>query len=110
MFGIPQMIRTITGTVTSLLTSSTKATDALATMADTWSDSIKATQANRTVAAIREKSEEIYDLTVKVEEKLQKHGDNAILQADLACKDYYISNNKPVPDYLEKRIQLLQSK
>lgn len=108
MFGIPSMIRAITGSITSVLTSTTKATDALAVLSDTWSESIIASQEENLQKMLDAKIDEIAEEHSKITESLNKKGPKVVLKARLAFKQYYIRNNKPVPQHLDLEIQQLE--
>ncbi len=109
MFGIPAMIRAITGSVTSVLTSTTKATDALAVLSDTWSESIIGSQDENLQKMLDAKLDEIAEEHQKITESLNKKGPKVVLKARLAYKNYFIRNNKPVPVYLEQEIAELET-
>ena len=108
MFGIPSMIRAITGSITSVLTSTTKATDALAVLSDTWSESIIGSQEENLQKMLDSKLDEIAEEHQKITESLNKKGPRVVLKARLAFKQYYIRNNKPVPQHLDLEIQQLE--
>jgi hypothetical protein len=109
MFGIPSMIRALTSSVTSVFNSTTTATDALASMADSWSESIISLEEKRTQDMIESKSKEISESLLKTREELEKLGDQALYDAKIAVKSYYIRKNKPVPVFLEAEITKLET-
>lgn len=92
MFGIPQMIRAITGTVVTIFTEADKSVTTLSKSNEVWHTSVNINHKNEVKKAVKQKAVELYKDIEKANLSLNEIKNGLSQEIDEAIEEYF--NNK----------------